>query len=263
MKSTLFALVYFTFCTFFGYSQKNNLPVLLEKAGKQKLLCEQVTKSFLWLGLAINNNDAKVEFDDAKFAFSKNLLFFAENSKSANTKIAVQNLIFLWSEFKILLEAKPNKENAMIVINKSNLIMNSCSELISKIYFENNIKNTRILNLCNKQKLNIEKISKYSVIKNWNFGYPELEKDLNEAIVSYEFSLSQLILSEDNSPEITNLLSQRLEEWPDNKPNFVFDNKTISPEKVIVNTNLILKEWNKISLIYQKMAMSNDAFFKL
>ena len=143
-------------------------------------MCEQVTKSFLWLGLAINNNDAKVEFDDAKFAFSKNLLFFAENSKSANTKIAVQNLIFLWSEFKILLEAKPSKENAMIVINKSNLIMNSCSELISKIYFENNIKNTRILNLCNKQKLNIEKISKYSVIKNWNFGYPELEKDLNK-----------------------------------------------------------------------------------
>ena len=40
--------------------------------------------------------------------------------------------------------------------------------------------------------------------------------------------------------------------------NFVFENNTIAPETVIENTTVILNEWNKLAVLYQKMAITSN-----
>lgn len=242
-----------------GFGQKLNLSQIIEKAGKQKLLCEQITKSYLMIGSAIKTDEAKLEFDDSKFTFSKNLLFLGENSKSEESKLAIQNVVALWNDFKIILVSKPTRENSLVVINQSNLVLNACNEMVAQIFSENKIKNIRLLNLCNKQRLNSQKIAKFCVAKNWKINYLDLEKDLNETLTSYEFSLAQMISANDNSPEITKILTQQKNDWTDYKSNFMYGNKTVISEAIIENTNTILNEFNKLSLLYIKNAITGNA----
>ena len=241
-----------------SFSQKLNLSLIIEKAGKQRLLCEQVTKSYLMIGAAIKTDDAKLEFDDAKFAFSKNLLFLNENCKSEDSKLAILSVINFWNEFKIIIASKPSRENANIAINQSNLVIKSCNEMVNKIFAEFNLKNTRLFGLCNKQRLNSQKIAKLCIAKNWNIIDPDLEKNLNEVLTSYEFSLQQMLLSNENTPEIIKILNQQLKEWSNFKPIFLFENKTVVSETVVENTNNILNEWSKLASIYQKTFLNSN-----
>ncbi len=249
--------VFLILCVISSYGQKLNLTQIIDKVGKQRILCEQITKSFLMVGSAVKTEDSKTEFDDAKFAFSKNLLFLNENSKLVESKIAIQNVTNLWNDFKILIETKPTKENALNVIDQSNLILKSCNEMVSKIYNENNLKSTRLINLCNKQRLNTQKIAKFCVLKNWKINYLDLEKDLNEALTSYEFTLSQMLVATENTSEINNILLQQESDWSKYKSNFIFENKSVVSEKIQENTNILLNEFNKLATLYQKIAISN------
>ncbi len=90
-KSFLIVLNFLIIGSSFG--QKFSLPQLIEKAGKQKILCEQMTKSYLMMGSLIKAVEARFEFDDSKFAFSKNMLYLSEYSKLEETKIAIQNVV--------------------------------------------------------------------------------------------------------------------------------------------------------------------------
>ncbi len=258
MKAKSVLIVVVLLIGFSSFAQKLNLSLIIEKAGKQRLLCEQVTKSYLMIGSAVKTDEAKLEFDDAKFAFSKNLLFLTENAKSEELKLAISNVVSLWNDFKVTIASKPTRENAIVAINQSNLVIKSCNEMVAKIFIENNLKNTRLFSLCNKQRLNSQKIAKLCVAKNWNIANPDLEKDINEVLTSYEFSLQQMMLSTENTPEIIKILNQQLKDWSIFKPNFLFENKTVVPETVVENTNNILNEWNKLANIYQKTFFNSN-----
>ncbi len=165
--------------------------------------------------------------------------------------------LFLWNEFKTTIETVPTRENAIIVMNQSEVLLKNCNEMISKIYLEHKLKNTRLINLCNRQRLNVQKIAKHWVCNKWKVNSLDFEKNINEAITSYEFSLSQL-MAEENQPEISNMLIKQQNDWSGYKSNFVFENNTIAPETVIENTTVILNEWNKLAVLYQKMAITGN-----
>ena len=143
-----------------SFGQNLDFTNLIEKVSQQRMLCEQITKNYLMIGSKINVDQAKIEFDESKSAFSENLNLIANNLKGEVSKNALNNVMLLWNDLQLTINLVPTKISAIEILKKTNNLALACKDLSSKIFVENNFKNSNLFNVFIKQKLNSQKIAK-------------------------------------------------------------------------------------------------------
>lgn len=257
MKNKFQLLVISIFFTNVSFGQNLDFTNLIEKVSQQRMLCEQITKNYLLIGSKINVDQATIEFDEFKSAFAENLNLIANNLKSENSKNAMTNVKSLWTDLQLTVNLVPTKVSAIEILKKTNNLGLACKDLSSKIFVENNFKNSNLFNVFIKQKLNSQKIAKLWLANNWKIDYPNLDIELKEVMTSYEFSLSILIAATDKSTLMFKILNKENLDWQYFKKSFDLENTLVQPQTVLDNTNAILKALNNNTSFYQKIALQN------
>ena len=264
MKNSITTIFISIVFSFYGIAQSKNSFFILEKTGKQRMLCEQMTKNYLMILSNIKIDEAKIELDQSRSEFNENLVFLDKSLISDITRVTLNNIETNWSIFKEKLSSKPSKENIDEFMNLSNLISGYCNELTAKVYIENDFKNARMLNLCNKQKTNTQKIAKNFVALNSEFAdkndYINL---INETITSFEFSLSLLKNLAINNQLLTENLKKTELEWIMIKDSFNYKSASYNLTNVLSNTDKINKLTTKFSDLVQTNLLQDSKLTKL
>jgi hypothetical protein len=93
--------------------------------------------------------------------------------------------------------------------------------------------------------------------KFWQVNYPSLNKDMNEALLAYDTGLASLINSVENTEEINTLLKLQQTEWNFTKKSFDIDTEKLSPTSVFSSTNLMTKNFDRATVMYEKLVGNN------
>jgi hypothetical protein len=229
-------------------SQENTLVSVIRKADQQRLLCEKMTKNYLLIGAKINVVDAKIELKENINTFDTNLKNIMLYLKMDDTKLFKPEVKDLWENFREKIQEKNAIKNASEIMITSNELSISCMELAKYIKSDSEYKTNSLENLCNKQLLNLQKIMKLCTASIWNIDYPNLDKELKESIVSFDFSIYRLIQETKKNSKLRSEIETQNQIWmctkekiEEDKANFLQKNVFFDLEKTNSNFKIILE----------------------
>lgn len=241
-----------------GYAQTISLGSAINKAGRQRAITQRMAKDYMLIGADIRTEESTKDLDDATALFNENfhdLLLFA---KTPDQKDALANVDAMWAKFRVKVTATPDLDNATDIITESTNLMKACNVVLDKI-IEKNASNNKIAKLtaiCGKERQNLQRISMLYTAKFWGVNYNVLDRELNEATTNFESTLITLISAPENTPEINTILKFQQSEWTYLKTTFDSENKDLKPSSVCSSTNLMFKDFNNLTSIYEKLVQN-------
>lgn len=250
--STVFIVLF----TFISNAQTITLASAINKAGRQRAITQRMAKDYMMIGSEVRAEDAAKDLDDATALFTENfhdLMIFA---KTQDVIDALATVDVLWAKYRVEVTATPNLDDANFIISESTNLMKACNVVVEKLISNSTAlnKGLRLPNICGKQRLNLQRISMLYTAKSWGVNYSGLEKDLNESINSFDSILSTLLVTPENTPEINTMLKFQQSEWSFLKTTFDVNSTTLKPSSVYSSTNLMFKDFNNLTSMYEKIA---------
>jgi hypothetical protein len=256
MKNKIIISIVFLF-TLASYSQKITLGSAINKAGKQRMLIQRMTKDYMSIGAGIKVQESNSDIDEATALFNENHRDLVNFARYQETKDALNTVSELWSKFRIKMASNPDIMNAESIIVEATILTNACNVVVEKIQNLNfSATNLKLPNICGKQRMNLQKIGMLYMAKTWGVNYKYLDSDLKDAISSFESNLITLLNLKESNEEIKQSLTFQKSEWEFLKKSF--ENDLLKPGNIYSSTNLMTKEFDLLTTQYEKLVVDNN-----
>lgn len=234
------------------FAQKLTTAKAIDMAGKQRMLINRIAKNYMAVGANVRTEVANADLDETTSLFNENHRELLGFVKSKEALEALNYLDILWKEFRMKVTSEPNLINAETVILETRVITNAANSVVEKIEKEAFVTtNSSVVNNSGKQRMLLQRISTLLIAKSWGVNYVNLDRDLKEAIIAFEANLGNLHNTKENSEEIKSALAFQKSEWDYIKN--TFNSENLKPVNVYSSTNVMTKEFDKITGLYTKM----------
>ena len=222
----------------------------INTSGKQRFLSQRMGKDFMFITFGVNTEIAQRELVASKIIFEENLKALKAFSGNDLIKSKIDKEEKLWLEYKKLLELEPNRVNATNVLNANTALLTAADEVVQEcVKFTSSLQNknesvsaaTVALNTNSSGRLRMlsQRLTMYYGAYFSDCGDPQANlKTLKAAGEAIQAGLSQLMVSEINSSEIDEALSDIILDWHEieekcTKDNcLTFENKQMDPKQM-------------------------------
>ncbi len=256
MKKISLSIILIIFFAINNNAQTITLASALNKAGRQRAITQRMAKDYMLIGSDVRAEDAAKDLDEAASLFNENFHDLVLFAKTQDVKDALNVVDGLWAKYRVRVTAIPSIEYANDIIIESTNLMKACNVVVDKLISnsQDTNKNVKLPNIFGRQRLNLQRISMLYTAKAWGVSYNALEKELNESINNFETTLSTLLATPENTMEINTLLKFQQSEWAFLKTTFDVHVTTLKPSSVYSSTNLMFKDFNNLTTMYEKIA---------
>lgn len=272
-KSHLLCIgIYFITFNLISQSQKYG-SISYNKAvnisGKQRMLSQKMSKSFLLLTYGANNEEIKRELTSSKFIFQKQLEIIKENGKHSTViKLLVKDTEKKWQVFKTLIEAEPNEQNAKKVLNLNTDLLKSCHAIVQQIesmsgysnkFFNNYDQElVTIINKSGKQRMLSQRLCLYyTACTLFPKHKKEYQKILEATYTEFNDAIGYLLINSYNTTASEEEIGEIMHIWENyssNKSHFI--DTGFDLVDVFKTTNDLTTRFNKVTGIYESVAKS-------
>jgi hypothetical protein len=233
--------------------QKLSVNAALNKSGQQRMLCERMAKDYVIIGSNPKAKEAQVELDYSASIFNENFHELSAYAKSAETIDALNTVNELWAKFRVKVFKNPDIDNCPLVLAEAHTLLEACNTVVEKIQLDNNVEVARLTRLCGRQRMLTQRLAKLYMLDSWKVDYPRLNKEIDESINTFEYSLGLLMNYSENTPEIKTILNKQYDDWSKLKKDFE-DRNTLKTDLVFKSTNAMLKDFDRATTLYEKIA---------
>jgi len=257
-----------------GSSQKRSITFAdaMEIAIRQKTLCQRMAKDKLYIEARKNKVKADKELDRSILAFKKGLedLKTFTPTEAIRLKVAVQEYTFEAYEETIL---KTSKKSMRRIIRTNSLFLNICDDLVKELsaYSDNkNRKYSRTQRYSRQQIDNITRISGtisystqrlafYYAMNSFNVQKVPTE-DIIKIINTISIALTRLTISEFNTLEIDDSLSELIYYWSKLKNQIIsrsnslkYTSEKFSETELFEATNTVFDKSDIVTRLYANL----------
>lgn len=186
---------------------------LLNKAIRQPMLAERITKSFALVGQQVLETRARRHLEDSTKEFSDALKLLKSNAPNAEIKDNYQLLEQLLDE---VLEIKAKK--ASIETAEELAVKNEELVWISQkgaMLLQENVKSTRgdLIVVAGDTRTLTQRMAKLYLFRSWGVKTSVVANDLKKAEADYRAAIDKLIKAPQNTPEIKSELALAETQW--------------------------------------------------
>ncbi|WP_457667295.1 type IV pili methyl-accepting chemotaxis transducer N-terminal domain-containing protein [Thiolapillus sp.] len=194
-------------------SGNDNLANLIDIAGKQRMLSQKIAKAYFFYGKGIRRDKTHKQLLDSIREFDQN---FEIIRKSTNNPAIQDMLVFIEmakDELAQLAKQPYNKENASLVLDYSETMLEGSQDIVSRLEEESKLKKEAIVDLAGRQRMLTQRIAKYYIAYQAGFRDHNTIDQLKTAVKEFEQAQAVLLKAKRNTPEIKNKLKKVEKLW--------------------------------------------------
>lgn len=235
-------------------------------SGKQRMLSQKMSKSYLLLSKGIVDNNIKTELSSSKFIFARQLAILKENGNDQRVKICIRDIEAIWEKFLKIINKTPSYDSSLDVVKLNTKLLKSCHQLVlaiessskysSKFFYDNNQDLVEIINRSGKQRMLSQRLCLYyTAIQMFPKEKQEYVDVLENIFTEFNDTIGFLLINSYNTTETEEELGGIMGLWEifKNNKNDFFNSKFELVE-VFNTTNQLTKSFNKITGIYENIA---------
>ncbi len=246
--------------------KQSGMDVLINKAGRQRMLSQRMAKAYFMLGMNINSKTAQEQLNKAIALFKEQHELLKVNTISNNFTEQLQTTEKLWNKYEAILLSKVERSSAEKVLEMSQELLDLCEKNVTALCeytstLPNNITSkltntemAKIINQSGRQRMLNQRLSLYYLAYIWDIKASEASEIVNNVLTDFSNNLNELQSFKLNSEEVKKQYTALLDEWRAIATaclNLEKQNRETAAA-FLENTEIVTSTMNKITSLYEK-----------
>ena len=183
-------------------SGDENLAKLIDIAGKQRMLSQKIAKAYFFYGKGIRPDKTRKQLLDSIREFDRNFEFIKKSTHNPAVQDMLAFINMAKDELSQLVKQPYNKENASLVLDYSETLLEGSQDIVSRLEEESKLKKEAIVDLAGRQRMLTQRIAKYYIAYQAGFHDHNTVEQLNTAVREFEQAHAALVKAKRNTPQI-------------------------------------------------------------
>lgn len=230
------------------------LAAAINKAGRQRMLTQRMTLTYVQIGLDVQPDEARQRLDAAVQQFEMQLAELQGFATTADVKTALVQVDALWRPFRAIVSAAPTQAGARELIVQNEALLAASQAVVERLQAQSPNPAAHLVDVAGRQRMLSQRIGKFYMLGAWGLGSPELNAEMQKAAELFRRSLDELLGASQNTPEISQALHDVDTQWVVFERAFrLRDGQQYIPTLVAVSGEKILKDMDRITSLYEQM----------
>ena len=194
-------------------AEKPSLAVLIDIAGKQRMLSQKIAKAYFFHGQGIRRDKTRKQLFDSIKEFDRNYEVIRNSVDNQGVQDMLVYIGMAKDELAALAKQPYSKENAALVLDYSETMLEGSQDIVSRLEEMSKLKKEAIVNLAGRQRMLTQRIAKYYIAYQAGFRDHNTVEQLKKAVKEFEEAHAALRKTRQNTPEINKELANVERLW--------------------------------------------------
>jgi probable addiction module antidote protein len=232
----------------------------INKAGRQRMLSQQMAKCYFQIGQAIDADSSRHILNASLMKFESQLEELKVFAPTQDINAVLINLEQAWHRYKrVLANTTPNQHDARLVLMLNEEILVMAQESTDQLERVSRTTAGKVVNIAGRQRMLSQRMAKFYQALNWGIAEPDTFAKLTAARKEFIDTLDVLEHFPKNTPDIRNELDIGKRQWA------IFDqalqlNVSLTEKRSLLASNValfserILEVLDRLTCRYTKLA---------
>lgn len=186
-----------------GVGQRRTVRIaeLVNLAGRQRMLAERMTRTWLMVALGVAPVRAQSLLRQSVSRFEREHHLLASHPAGKAVADQLRSLASVWKRHKELLAATPRTDRAAALLDANRSVIAAADELTSALAESGGDINLRLVNLAGRQRMLVQRVAKNFILRQLKGSYDPVEPTLLTDCEHFADNLQRLTRTARDWPE--------------------------------------------------------------
>ena len=226
----------------------------INKAGRQRMLTQRITKSYCQIGLDVYPEQSRQQLDDAIALFITQLQELKQFSSDQEIATALEGVESQWNTFRSLASSTPSQANVKRLTAMDEELLRASEHVVRLLEDRSGISTSQYVNISGRQRMLSQRLAKFYMLQSWNQGTPSMNSKIERTMSEFRGALDTLVQAHENTIAIKEKLDDARVQWMWLNSSLKFSQAEYFPLIVFDTSEKMLQIMERLTEMYQKVA---------
>lgn len=223
------------------------------KAGRQRMLTQRITKAYLQIGMGANPAQAQTQLMQSVDLFDASHLELKKFAPTTELTEALSKVEALWIPFKDTVLAEPDKNVARGLWFVDEELLDACETVVYLIQDISDQEIARLINTAGRQRMLSQQLAKYYMLLASDLGSPSILAQMDRARNEFKGALATLREAPNNGVIINEKLEDVAQQWVWLESSLMLQTDVYYPLIVADASEKILQLMDTVTALYERL----------
>lgn len=220
----------------------------MNMAGLQRTLGQIVAKNYLMIGSDVRADAALKQRDESIALFEDHHQKLKAQPSNPEIQAALGEVERLWTEFRVLATATPDKAQAPAMLAKAEELVKQTQHVTDLFEKHNGDAASHSINRSGWNRVLTQRTAMFYMARAWGVDVPNLDATFNEAVAEFDAVMKELHAEGAPNAEIAEALRKTEVKWQ--FASKAFASADFTPTIIAVNADSMFRQLNEMTRLY-------------